>query len=389
MKRHGLTLSSALALALAGCSGSQSVDGSSETATPVSAPDTSGQYKLTAIAEGFDQPWGILVLPDDDQNFLISERDGRINRVGLDGSITPISGGPEAYVANQGGYFGLVADPDFANNRTIYLSYAKGTDDANATAIFKAELSEDSAALLNGEDIYQADLRDTAYHFGGRLQFLPDGTLVAGLGDGFRYMEDAQSAENTHGTLIRINTDGSIPSDNPLVGVEGAAEEVYSWGHRNIQGLLFDEATGALFAHEHGPKGGDELNVIEAGKNYGWPKITYGVNYDGTVITDLTEADGMEQPATKWVPSIAPSGMMRYTGDKYPGWTGDLLIGAMNGPSGQKLVGLDMDGTTVVSETHYLKDVALPIRDLVQGPDGFVYLVTQEYGGGLYRVDPT
>ncbi|MEM7661641.1 MAG: PQQ-dependent sugar dehydrogenase [Pseudomonadota bacterium] len=392
MNKPALLLPSFAALVLAGCTGETSSGAESAEAIPASAPDeavdTAGQYKLTAIAEGFDQPWGILGMPDDDQSFLISERDGRINRVGLDGTVTPISGGPEAFVANQGGYFGLVADPDFANNRTIYLSYAKGDDDANATAIFKAELSEDGTALLNGEDIYQADLRDTAYHFGGRLQFLPDGTLVAGLGDGFRYMQDAQSTDNTHGTLIRINSDGSIPADNPLVGVEGAAEEVYSWGHRNIQGLLFDSETGALFAHEHGPKGGDELNVIEAGKNYGWPTITYGVNYDGTVITELTAAEGLEQPATKWVPSIAPSGMMRYTGDKYPDWTGDLLIGAMNGPAGQKLVSLDMDGTSVVSETHYLTDVALPIRDLVQGPDGFVYVITQEYGGGLFRVDP-
>ncbi|MEM6410676.1 MAG: PQQ-dependent sugar dehydrogenase [Pseudomonadota bacterium] len=391
MLKSGLIVTSMLALTLASCTGgdTDTATSTADTADQASAPsNTDGQYKLTAIVEGFEQPWGILVLPDDDQNFLISERDGRINRVGLDGTVTPLSGGPEAFVANQGGYFGLVADPDFAANRTIYLAYAKGDDDANATAIFKAQLSEDGTELLNGADIYQADLRDTAYHFGGRLQFMPDGTLVAGLGDGFRYMEDAQSTENTHGTLIRINTDGTIPADNPLVGVEGAAEEVYSWGHRNIQGLLFDSDTGTLFAHEHGPKGGDELNVIEAGNNYGWPTITYGVNYDGTIITELTEADGLEQPATRWVPSIAPSGMIRYTGDRYPDWTGDLLIGAMNGPAGQKLVSLDMDGTSVISETHYLKDVALPIRDIAQGSDGFVYVVTQEYGGGLFRIDP-
>ncbi|MEM8637004.1 MAG: PQQ-dependent sugar dehydrogenase [Pseudomonadota bacterium] len=391
MPKSGLIATSMLVFTLASCTGGETDTAAStaDTADQASAPsNTDGQYKLTAIVEGFDQPWGILVLPDDDQNFLISERDGRINLVGLDGTVTPLSGGPEAFVANQGGYFGLVADPDFAANRTIYLAYAKGDDDANATAIFKAQLSEDGTELLNGSDIYQADLRDTAYHFGGRLQFMPDGTLVAGLGDGFRYMEDAQSTENTHGTLIRINTDGTIPADNPLVGVEGAAEEVYSWGHRNIQGLLFDSDTGTLFAHEHGPKGGDELNVIEAGNNYGWPTITYGVNYDGTIITELTEADGLEQPATRWVPSIAPSGMIRYTGDRYPDWTGDLLIGAMNGPAGQKLVSLDMDGTSVISETHYLKDVALPIRDIAQGSDGFVYVVTQEYGGGLFRIDP-
>ncbi|MEM6901035.1 MAG: PQQ-dependent sugar dehydrogenase [Pseudomonadota bacterium] len=391
MAKSGLIAASVLTLALASCTGGDTDTAAStaDSAEQASAPsNTDGQYKLTAIVEGFEQPWGILALPDNDQNFLISERDGRINLVGLDGTVTPLSGGPEAYVANQGGYFGLVADPDFAANRTIYLAYAKGDDDANATAIFKAQLSDDGTELLNGADIYQADLRDTAYHFGGRLQFMPDGTLVAGLGDGFRYMEDAQSTENTHGTLIRINADGTIPADNPLVGVEGAAEEVYSWGHRNIQGLLFDSDTGTLFAHEHGPKGGDELNVIEAGNNYGWPTITYGVNYDGTIITELTEAEGLEQPATRWVPSIAPSGMIRYTGDRYPDWTGDLLIGAMNGPAGQKLVSLDMDGTSVVSETHYLKDVALPIRDIVQGSDGFVYVVTQEYGGGLFRIDP-
>ncbi|MEO0882560.1 MAG: PQQ-dependent sugar dehydrogenase [Pseudomonadota bacterium] len=392
MAKYGLTLSSAICLALAGCTGGDTSDTEVSDAVAASAPDTSastdGQYKLTAIAEGFEYPWGILVLPDDTDHFLVSEREGRINLVGLDGTVTPLSGGPEPYVANQGGYFGLAADPDFQNNRTVYLSYAKGNEDANSTAIFKAQLSADGTELLNGEDIYQADLRDTAFHFGGRIQFLPDGTLVAGLGDGFRYMDDAQNTENTHGGLIRLNSDGTIPEDNPLVGIEGAAEELYSWGHRNIQGLLYDADEGVLFAHEHGPKGGDELNVIEGGKNYGWPEITYGVNYDGTIITDLTAADGLEQPATKWVPSIAPSGMMRYTGDMYPEWTGDLLIGAMNGPAGQKLVSLDLEGTRVVSESHYLKDVALPIRDLVQGADGYVYLITHEFGGGLFRVDP-
>jgi glucose/arabinose dehydrogenase len=220
------------------------------------------------------------------------------------------------------------------------------------------------------------------------MQFMADGTLLLSLGDGFRYMNDAQSTENTHGTIVRINPDGSIPDDNPFVGVEGAKPEVYSYGHRNVQGLFVDPATNTVYAHEHGPKGGDELNIITPGLNYGWPEITYGVNYDGTVITKKQEAEGLEQPYVKWVPSIAPSGMTLYTGDKYEGWTGDLIIGAMNGPAGLKLVRVDLEDGQIGDATDYLESFERPIRDVVQGIDGYLYIVTNELDGGVFRIDP-
>lgn len=381
-------LSGVLVVCLAACSAERGTIPAQETGQPSAQTETAPEtvYTLTPVAEGLEFPWGLAFLPD--KRLLVTEREGRIKLIDPDGTMLEVAGGPEAYVERQGGYFGLVVDPAFEDNQTIYMAYAKGDGNENATAIFKARLSADGTQLLDGEDIYQADVRDTAFHFGGRLQFLPDGTLIAGLGDGFRYMDDAQNTANTHGTIIRIHTDGSIPEDNPLVGTEGTATEIYSWGHRNVQGLLYDVHSSTLFAHEHGPKGGDELNIIEPGKNYGWPKITYGLNYDGTVISNRVSADGLEQPITKWVPSIAPSGMIRYTGATYPEWSGGLLIGAMNGPAGQKLVHLELDGTTVVAENHYLTDLARPIRDIAQGADGFVYVVTHELDGGVYRIDP-
>lgn len=379
MTRSILLASLMAGAALAACSQQESA-----TTIPLSAPETA--YTLTPVAEGLEFPWGITPLPDG--TMLVSEREGRIQHVSADGTMTPVSGGPETLVAGQGGYFGMVLSPDFAIDRLVYLSFAKGTEAANSTAVFKARLSDDGTALENGETIYQADLRDTAYHFGGRLAFLPDGTLLVSLGEGFRYKDDAQKATVTHGSIVRINADGTIPTDNPFVGTEGASEEIYTIGHRNVQGLLFDDTTDAVFATEHGPKGGDELNLIVPGNNYGWPVITYGVNYDGTIISNKTEAPGMEQPLAKWVPSIAPSGLIRYTGTRYPELTGTLLVGGMNGPAGQKLVALSMDGTTVTGETHYLTDLQRPIRDMAETGDGTLFVVTHELDGGLYRLDP-
>ncbi len=380
MTRSTLLASSLMAgAALASCSPQEAA-----TAVPVSAPETA--YTLTPVAEGLEFPWGITPLPDG--AMLVTEREGRIQLVSADGTMVPVSGGPETLVAGQGGYFGMVLGPDFAIDRLVYLSFAKGTEEANSTAVFRARLSEDGTALENGETIYEADLRDTTYHFGGRLAFMPDGTLLVSLGDGFRYKDDAQKATVTHGAIVRINADGTIPADNPFVGTAGAAEEIYTIGHRNVQGLLVDEATGAVFATEHGPKGGDELNLIVPGNNYGWPVITYGVNYDGTVISSKTEAPGMEQPLAKWVPSIAPSGLIRYTGSRYPELAGTLLVGGMNGPAGQKLVALRMDGTSVTGETHYLTGLERPIRDIAEAGDGTLYVVTHELDGGLYRIDP-
>ena len=384
-----LTLAaSTLLVALAACGDASNATSEAAAEAPeYTASDAAPQtFSLTPIAEELEQPWGMAFLPNG--NMLITEREGRINLVTPSGEKTVISGAPEALVERQGGYFDVILDPGFATNRTIYLSYAKGSATENSTAIFKASLSTDGTVLENGVDIWAADLRGTSFHFGGRMQFKADGTLLLTLGDAFRLMQEAQSYENTHGTIVRINTDGSIPSDNPFVGVENANEAVFTYGHRNVQGLYVDPDTDRVWAHEHGPKGGDELNVLQAGRNYGWPAITYGIGYRDEVISEFTEKDGMEQPYVKWVPSIAPSGMTKYTGDKYTGWKGDLIIGAMEGPAGLKLVRIDLDADgNIVGEHHYLEDADRPYRDVVQGPDGYIYLLTKELDGGVYRLD--
>ena len=390
MIRHFPLLMSASLLAVAACSAPEASapEVVAETAAPTAAPiETQAQtLSLTPIVEELEQPWGMAFLPNG--NMLVTEREGRINLVTAAGAKTVISGAPAALVDGQGGYFDVILDPDFASNRHVYLSYAKGKEGENSTAIFKAKLSADGTGFENGSDIWAADLRETSYHFGGRMQFMADGTLLLTLGDAFVLMQEAQTPNNTHGTVVRINSDGSIPADNPFVGVEGASEAVFTYGHRSVQGLYVDPDNGRIWQHEHGPKGGDELNILEPGKNYGWPAITYGIGYRDEIISELTEAEGMEQPEVKWVPSIAPSGMTKYTGDKYAGWTGDLIIGAMEGPAGLKLVRIDLDADgNVIGEEHYLEEAERPFRDVVQGPDGYIYLLTKELDGGVYRLD--
>ncbi|MEL6257767.1 MAG: PQQ-dependent sugar dehydrogenase [Pseudomonadota bacterium] len=370
-------LSSALfaaSLTLAACSGA------AETS------NEGGDYTLTPIVNGLEIPWSMAFLPNGDM--LVTERAGRLRLV-RNGALvdTPVSGTPNALIDGQGGYLGLALDPNFDDTRLVYLAYSKGEAGANATAVVRGRLSDDATALSNVEEIFVATERNTSYHFGGRLEFLGDGTLLVSLGDAFRLMDEAQNAQNSHGAIVRINADGSIPEDNPAAGATGMAAKVFSYGHRNVQGLAYDAERDIIYAHEHGPKGGDELNVIEAGRNYGWPEITYGVNYDGSVITTETERDGLEQPVTYWVPSIAPSGMELISGETYPGWSGDLLIAAMNGPKGQKLVRIDLEDGAFVDRVDLFSGEGLPYRDVAQAPDGKIYLVS-DYDGQIFRIDP-
>ena len=366
-----------LALLIAACGGP------AET-TPVATSDF--EVKLTPVVTETEWPWGLAFLPNGD--LLFTEKEGGLKFVaGGAGTATPVTGLPEAYIEGQGGYLGLVLDPDFETNRMVYISYSKGDDAANAAAVIKGRLSDDSSALENVEEIFWADRRDTAYHFGSRMQFANDGTLFVSLGEGFKYMKDSQDPSITHGKIVRINSDGSIPADNPFADGEAGAPAVWSYGHRNVQGLYYDAATGTLYETEHGPKGGDELNLVTPGTNYGWPEITYGVNYDGTIITNKTEAEGMAQPLTYWVPSIAPSGLVMLTSDVYPGWKGDLFTGGMNGPAGLELTRIDMENGEVVGKQS-LFDGEYPIRDVVQGPDGHLYVATKDFDG-IFRVDVT
>ena len=355
-------------------------------------PLTDGALTLTPITGDLTFPWAMAFLPNGDM--LVTERDGRL-RIVRDGTLDPdpIANTPQdVYVDRQGGYLDVILARNFADSRTLFMSYSQGTDDSNRTAVIRARLNDDATALENVEEIFASHVPEKrgGAHFGSRLFEMPDGTLMVTLGDGFRWMDQAQVLDNHFGKVVRINTDGSVPEDNPFVGQAEARPEIYSYGHRNVQGLAYDEARGVFYTHEHGPKGGDELNIMEPGTNYGWPEITYGVNYDGTIITGETEEPGMARPAMKWVPSIAPSGMELYTGDVYPDWSGDLFIGAMNGPAGQKLVRVDRDADgNIVGREDLFADAGIPFRDVVQGPDGKLYLATADMDGMIYRLDRT
>lgn len=351
-----------------------------------SAPETRSEFsvKLVPVIEEAEFPWGMAFLPNGD--LLFTEKDNGL-KISAGASATPvaISRLPEARTVRQGGYLGLTLDPDFAENRRLYLSYSKALPDGTGTAVIRARLSDDSSRLENVTEIFVADARPTDLHYGSRLQFLGDGTLVVSLGEGFKLMDEAQNPKTTHGSIVRINPDGSIPADNPYADGVSGNKAVWSIGHRNVQGLYYDADTDTLYETEHGPKGGDELNIIRRGNNYGWPKITYGVNYDGTILSKYTEMEGMQQPETYWVPSIAPSGLTMLKSDVYPGWKGDLFAGGMNGPDGLKLVRIDIENGKVVARENVL-DGDYPIRDVIEGPDGHLYVATKDLDG-IFRLD--
>ncbi|MEM1037748.1 MAG: PQQ-dependent sugar dehydrogenase [Pseudomonadota bacterium] len=370
------------ALSFVACSG--------EAAAPVPMEDGSivseDGLKLVPIAEGLEFPWGIAELPDG--ALLVTEREGRLRLIDNNGlNETPISGIPDdLLVLRQGGLLGITLAPDFETSRTLYLAYSKGTSDENTTAVISATLSEDRTALGNVTEIFTGAPRATGFHFGSRIAVLPDGSLAIGLGDGGRYQEESQDPNNRHGVIARVMPDGSIPTDNPFVDGSGDPA-VWSYGHRNVQGMIYDETRDILFAHEHGPKGGDELNVVKKGANYGWPTITYGINYDGSIITTETEAPGMEQPIVKWVPSIAPSGMTLVQTEGFEDWAGDLLVGGMNGPAGQKLVRVDLDeGGNVVETVDLLEDLPIAYRDVISTPSA-IYVATTDLDGFVYRLE--
>ena len=364
--------------------------GSAADTPPPPAELTDVDLTLTTIADGLGNPWGMAFLPNGD--LLVSEREGRLRLV-RDGVLdeAPISGLPEdILVFRQGGLLDIELHPDFETNRLVYLTYAKGTEDNNSTAVARGTLSVDGRALEGLEDIFASNVpgKQNGFHFGSRLAWLDDGTLLVSLGDGGGFRHESQNTENQFGTIVRMTEDGAVPDGNPFSGVDDADPYIWTYGNRNVQGLVFDATRGRVYAHEHGPQGGDELNVIEPGTNYGWPAITYGVNYDDSIISEETEAEGMAQPAVKWVPSIAPSGMVVYNGEAHPGWNGDLLLGAMGGPDGRKLVRVDLnDAGDVLGVENLFTDEGISFRDVEVGPDGHVYLATVEPSSRILRVD--
>ena len=332
-------------------------------------------YQVSTLATGLDKPWSITSIGEG--AFLVTEKSGRLVRLDADGNVTTIEGTPPVYFANQGGLLEVLADTDFANNKLIYLSFAGGDKSANRTTVVKATLSGD--ALSNVETILEvAPDKEGPAHYGGKLAFLPDGTLLVSVGEGYTYREEAQNLDWELGKLLRIHTDGTAPTDNPF---PDTAPKVFSYGHRNPQGLIYDNASNRILMVEHGPKGGDELNHIVAGRNYGWPAITYGVDYSGAVISPFTEAEGMEQPLTYWVPSIGPSGLAIYRGELFPEWQGDLLLGSL---INEEMRRLKSDGNAVVEDEAIFPEIKGRVRDVRVIEDGKIVAVTEE--GDVFQV---
>ena len=332
-------------------------------------------YQIKTLATGLDKPWSITSIGKG--IFLVTEKSGRLVRLNSDGSITTIEGTPPVYFANQGGLLEVLADTDFMKNGVVYLSFAGGDKSANRTTVVKATLSGD--ALIDVETILEVSPdKEGPAHYGGKLAFLPDGTLLVSVGEGYKYREEAQNLEWELGKLLRIRTDGAAPTDNPF---PNTAPRVFSYGHRNPQGLIYDDASDRILMVEHGPKGGDELNHIVAGRNYGWPAITYGVDYSGAVISPFTEAEGMEQPLTYWVPSIGPSGLAIYRGELFPEWKGDLLLGSL---INEEMRRLKFDGDAVVEDEAIFPEIKGRVRDVRVIEDGKIVAVTEE--GDVFQV---
>ncbi len=342
------------------------------------------RIKITQLTAGLQHPWSLAFLPDG--RMLVTERAGRVRVISKDFKLepAPIEGVPAVAAVGQGGLMDVVLHPKFSENNLIYLSFSAGDNNGIGTEVARGTLKGNR--LDNVQVIFrmQPKLR-TGYHFGSRLVFDRDGLLYITLGDRGE-MERAQNPGDHNGSVIRIHDDGRVPKDNPFVGKPGWRAEKFTLGNRNMQGAALHPQSGLLWTHEHGPQGGDEVNVIRAGVNYGWPIITYGANYGtGTPIGVGTTKDGMAQPLHKWVPSIAPSGMAFYSGDKFPKWRGDLFVGALKD---QMLVRLKLDGEKVVHEERLLKNLLGRIRDVRVGADGLIYLLTDEPNGVLARVEP-
>jgi glucose/arabinose dehydrogenase len=339
-----------------------------------------GPLKVEAIAKGLDHPWGLSFLPDG--RMLVTERPGRLRIVAQDGTLSePLQGLPEISARGQGGLLGVTLDPDFKDNRLVYFSFSEPGDGGASTAVARGRLGDN--ALDDVELIYrQAPKTSGGNHFGGRLVFSPDGKLFITQGERFEF-DPAQDLASGLGKIVRINPDGSIPADNPFVGQTGARPEIWSYGHRNVQGAAIDPTTGKLWTHEFGPLGGDELNLIEAGRNYGWPLVSWGKHYDGTKIPDPPTRPDLTDAVRHWSPVISPSGMTFYTADTIDGWQGNILIGGL---SSQGIVRLTLDGDKVTGEERI--PLGARIRNVRQGPDGSVYALTDESSGKILKLSP-
>jgi glucose/arabinose dehydrogenase len=332
------------------------------------------------VAYPLQYPWGLAFLPNGDM--LVTERPGRL-RIIRNGTLaeTWIPGVPQVVEKAQAGLMDVAIHPQFAENGFIYLTYSK-PGEGDTPALLRARF--DGTRLSDVHDIFVADARDdSGGNTGSRIVFGKDGMIYMSVGDR-HHPRLAQDLTNHAGKILRLRDDGTVPDDNPFVGQPNVRPEIFTYGNRNAQGLAIDPTTGALFENEHGPRGGDEINLLQAGRNYGWPVITYGINYNGTVITEERSRPGMEQPLVYWVPSIGPSGMAVYTGDRFPQWKGNLFVGALVGTHLRRIT---LNGTSVVHEEQLLRSLHQRIRDVRQGPDDFLYILTDSYYGEVLRVE--
>ena len=366
----------------------------------MAAPAQATELKVVVVAHGLVNPWGLAFLPDG--RMLVTERPGRMRLVAADGKLgPPLPGLPKVVAEGQGGLLDVVLDPRFASNRLVYWAYSEaseaseasegtGAEGSNSTAVARARLDgERGMARLADVQVIFCQLPKVAskLHFGSRLAFANDGRLFITLGDRFSRKDDAQALDKHIGKIVRIEADGRVPADNPLVGQAGARPEIWSWGHRNVQGAAIHPVTGELWTTERGPQGGDELNRVLPGRNHGWPVITYGRNYGlGTKIGEGNERADVVAPAAHWLPtSITPSGMAFVTSERYPGWKGQLFIGSLRA---QALIRIELAGAVVVKQDRLLQNLNERIRDVRQGPDGYLYLLTDNADGRILRVLP-
>jgi glucose/arabinose dehydrogenase len=345
---------------------------------------SAGDLNVETVAGGLSHPWALAFLPDG--RMLVTERPGRMRIVTPDGKLSaPLQGVPKVAASGQGGLLDVVLDRDFAQNKTIYFCFAEPASGGARTAMARATLSD--GKLDDVKVIFHQDgPLSSGNHFGCRIAQTADSNLFLAMGEHFTDRDEAQKLTSHLGKIVRIKSDGSVPDDNPFLGRKDAKPEIWSYGHRNAQGAAIHPVSGKLWEHEHGAKGGDEINIPQAGKNYGWPVISHGVNYDGTPVgSGKAEMAGMEQPIKYWVPSIAPSGMAFYTGDLFPTWKGSLFVGAL---AGRMLVRLTLDSEKVTAEERLLQGIRERIRDVRVGPDGAIYLVTDNSAGRILKVVP-
>jgi aldose sugar dehydrogenase len=341
-------------------------------------------YEIETVATGLEHPWSLAFLPNG--QMLVTERPGRLRVIDPSGLLAdPVAGVPEVFASGQGGLHDILLAEDFETSQELYLSFAYGDDDANHTRVVRARF--DGRMLHDVTPIFTSQpAKSGDAHFGGRMEWLPDGTLVLGLGDGFFFREDAQKLDTHLGKIVRIAPDGSVPDDNPFIGRQDVLPEIYSYGHRHVQAVVLDRSSGVLYAHEHGPRGGDEINVIEPGLNYGWPIISYGRDYSRALITPFTMMPNLEQPLLQWTPSIAPAGMTLYEGELFPEWRRSFFVAGL-AEEAVRRVPLDANGVPGEQDVLF-EEVGQRMRDVRTGPDGALYLVTDEEDGQVLRVVP-